>query len=57
MHTITYVKYYVAVQDGRFDDEVFDTYEEAEAYRQTIDELNRKATCVMSYNITKTVYD
>ncbi len=49
-------KYYIAAQDGRYDNREFDTAEEAEAARLKLREWSEneyRSTCVRSHTIKK----
>lgn len=41
--------FFIALQDGRYDDKEYTTYKEAEAARKEISKVIRPGTCIMSY--------
>lgn len=54
--TLRETKWYIAVQDGPYDNRLFDTIEEAEAARQSIKSFSENefnSTCVMNRIVEK----
>lgn len=41
--------FFIALQDGRYDNKEYTAYKEAEAARKEIPKFTRQATCIMSY--------
>lgn len=51
MFEVNVLKFYIAVQDGRYNDKEYDTQKQAEDARLQISEPERNSTCIMSYKI------